>query len=69
MLDSVRIASLVVLVAASGCRPHADVQASADASVCTRVGESCEFSAGKLGTCVRRDDCATEPCLVCQSQH
>lgn len=41
----------------------------ADAAVCTTVGQSCEFAPGKLGTCVHRDDCTAEPCMVCQSQH
>lgn len=35
---------------------------------CTRVGQTCEFSKNKLGSCVMRDNCA-EDCLVCQSQH
>jgi len=39
---------------------------------CARVGQSCEFSPGKLGTCVAKDGCTdtTNPaCFVCQSQH
>ena len=37
---------------------------------CEKVGQSCEFSPGKLGTCVTKDDCMTAPpCFVCQSQH
>ncbi len=36
---------------------------------CARVGDSCEVSPGKLGTCVKRDECMGGTCLVCQSQH
>jgi hypothetical protein len=36
---------------------------------CTRIGQTCEFAPGKLGTCVQRDDCTTPPCFTCQSQH
>ena len=55
-----------------GCPPASDKSASTDsgkAMVCTKVGDPCEFSPGKLGSCVHKDDCTTEPCLVCQSQH
>ena len=37
-------------------------------SACTAFGQSCEFSPGKLGTCVMKDNC-TKDCFVCQSQH
>ncbi|MCU0655818.1 MAG: hypothetical protein MUF64_11215 [Polyangiaceae bacterium] len=38
---------------------------------CTKMGQNCEFSPGKLGTCVIKEPCpSTEAsCLVCQSQH
>lgn len=36
---------------------------------CERFGQSCEFSPGKLGSCVERTDCSGPHCLVCQSQH
>ena len=38
---------------------------------CTKFGDNCEFSPGKLGSCVMRDGCATggTECYVCQSQH
>jgi hypothetical protein len=36
---------------------------------CTQVGQRCEFSPGKLGSCVQRDDCHEQNCFVCQSQH
>ena len=36
---------------------------------CEKLGQSCEFSPGKLGTCVQRDDFKTGTCFDCQSQH
>ncbi len=43
------------------------------------VGQTCEVSPGKLGSCVARDECLSPPCpsgaegdrvqFVCQSQH
>ena len=36
---------------------------------CRAFGEQCEFSPGKLGSCVIRDDCQGKDCYVCQSQH
>lgn len=62
---------LVLALALAACKAPAPGGSSADASptVCTRFGQSCEFSPGKLGTCVQRDECAGEACFVCQSQH
>jgi hypothetical protein len=67
----------------AGCPPSTSTSGSADASAtepvnggrgaagaCARVGQSCEVSPGKLGTCVQKDDCpGAGPCFVCQSQH
>ncbi len=36
---------------------------------CARMGQSCEVSPGKLGTCVEKTDCTGPACFVCQSQH
>ncbi|HEY8072854.1 MAG TPA: hypothetical protein VIF62_02060 [Labilithrix sp.] len=57
-----------------GCPPKEDKDKSAPATgataACSRIGQSCEFAPGKLGTCVQRDDCpAGGSCFVCQSQH
>jgi hypothetical protein len=51
--------------------PPADKKAPAPTATgaCEKVGQSCEFSPGKLGTCVQKDDCKTGNCFVCQSQH
>jgi len=55
-----------------GC-PPADKREPAPAprEGCARIGQSCEVSPGKLGTCVTKDGCteAQPSCFVCQSQH
>lgn len=60
-----------ILLLVTGCpsaREHADENRDVGAA-CTKVGQSCEFSPGKLGTCVQLDECASPPCYRCQSQH
>ncbi len=47
----------------------APVPAPSPAKPCEKVGQSCEYSPGKLGTCVQKDDCKTGNCFDCQSQH
>ncbi len=59
---------LALALVLAGC-PEKGSPAKADAAACTKVGQSCEYAPGKLGSCVQQDDCATPPCLVCQSQH
>jgi hypothetical protein len=62
---------LALALATAACPPD-DKKAPAGAAnpaVCTKVGQSCEFSPGKLGTCVTKDGCQGEGCFVCQSQH
>jgi hypothetical protein len=51
--------------------PPEDKKAPAPASptACAKVGQSCEYSPGKLGTCVTKDGCQGDGCFVCQSQH
>jgi hypothetical protein len=53
-----------------GCPPD-DKKAPAPvaAKACEKVGQTCEYSPGKLGTCVQKDECASGNCFVCQSQH
>ena len=62
----------LVLLAATllGCPPD-DKKGPAPAApkACEKVGQSCEYSPGKLGTCVQKDDCPSGACFVCQSQH
>jgi hypothetical protein len=59
---------LTLAVLASGCpeqvAPPADVSAP-----CKEVGQRCEFSPGKLGSCVLNDNCQGPSCFICQSQH
>lgn len=69
---------LALLLGATGCPRNDRNDASSTTSnapppapsACAKVGETCVVSRGKLGTCVRRDDC-DEPagCFACQSQH
>lgn len=61
----------LVLLTAIGCPPARKNDATGPAASCTRFGQTCEVSPGKLGTCVARDDCTATPaeCFVCQSQH
>ncbi len=57
-------------VAGSGCPTAAEKKSpSPTGATCARIGQSCEFARGKLGTCVQRDDCTGNDCFVCQSQH
>lgn len=58
----------LLATALAGCPAPGD-KTQGPKQVCTKLGQSCEFSPGKLGTCVARDDCATGNCLQCQSQH
>ena len=61
------LAVLAFGVLVAGCPPAEKNKAEA----CTRVGQQCEFSPGKLGTCVTKDGCTDPPpaCFTCQSQH
>ena len=55
-----------------GCPPDdkkAPAPAPAASGACAKVGQSCEVSPGKLGTCVQKDECPSGTCFVCQSQH
>ena len=55
----------VVLVA---CRQRTDPKVTAPGP-CKQFGQTCEYSPGKLGSCVVKDDCTGPNCFVCQSQH
>ncbi|MDB4939011.1 MAG: hypothetical protein JWP87_5983 [Labilithrix sp.] len=65
-----RAALVCAIAALLGCPPD-DKRSPAKppSGACEKVGQSCEFSPGKLGTCVQQDDCKTGSCFVCQSQH
>jgi hypothetical protein len=50
--------------------PPPSSSSSSSLSVCSKVGQTCEVSPGKLGSCVQKDDCNDAAgCFVCQSQH
>lgn len=68
-----RALAALALACALGCRESSS-SGSAPAPVstppaCTSVGQRCEVSPGKLGSCVVVDDCDRDNCFVCQSQH
>jgi hypothetical protein len=58
----------VLLLLAACQSPSSGPAPSSAPQKCTHVGQTCEFSPNKLGSCVLRDNCS-EDCLVCQSQH
>jgi hypothetical protein len=57
----------LVLVAAA-CPPHSENKSSG-LPPCSKFGDTCEFSPGKLGSCVMKDGCTGDACFTCQSQH
>ncbi len=64
-----RTVLLAIVVVVAACTPKDKPSGTtSDPAKCTSVGQTCEYSPGKLGTCVSRDDCTTD-CFVCQSQH
>jgi hypothetical protein len=65
------VAALSCALVLLGCPPatKGEVREKAEAGACQHVGDSCEYSPGKLGTCVAKDDCPSGSCLSCQSQH
>lgn len=68
-VGAVAVAGALAL-AGLGCPPAAEKKPPpATGAACARIGQSCEFAPGKLGTCVQRDDCTGNDCFVCQSQH
>jgi len=75
MSMATRTWSVVLAVAAmavlAGCPQGNEGKKGAPAAqtACTKVGQSCEVTPGKLGTCVVRDGCTEANCFVCQSQH
>lgn len=63
-----RAAALIAGLLALGCPEQ--VSAPADVTApCKEVGQRCEYSPGKLGSCVLNDDCRGQGCFICQSQH
>ncbi len=67
-----RRTAFVLAILLLGCPPaDRDKGGKSSPAACAKVGDTCEFSPGKLGTCVAKDGCTSEgaSCLVCQSQH
>jgi hypothetical protein len=68
-----RLLSAAALLALGllGCPPEGKREpAQKSDAPCSKVGQTCEFSPGKLGSCVQKDECAAgQVCFVCQSQH
>ena len=53
-----------------GCRERASGGDGAPSfAACAEVGQRCEVSPGKLGSCVLIDGCRQSNCYICQSQH
>jgi hypothetical protein len=64
-----RFLTLALLgLATAGCPEQTSSPSEANAP-CREVGQRCEFSPGKLGSCVLNDNCQGPNCFVCQSQH
>jgi hypothetical protein len=59
--------SLACALAMAGCTPSATTKTGDPPATCTREGDSCTFSPGKLGVCTAPGDGRTS--LVCQSLH
>jgi hypothetical protein len=62
---SIMAAALMLL----GCPEQTQSDPPIDNTRCREVGQRCEFSPGKLGSCVSIDGCRSGDCFVCQSQH
>jgi hypothetical protein len=61
---------LALMAALAGCRSRTEGTArSIRAPHCVKFGDGCEFSPGKLGSCMTKENCTGGGCLFCQSQH
>ena len=60
---------LVLLFAVTACPGGNNAHQSLPP--CSKFGDNCEFSPGKLGSCIIKDGCTSgaPECFVCQSQH
>ena len=63
-----RLLGLILVLLLCGCPSRAHDK-GAGLPPCTKFGDNCEFSPGKLGSCVVRDGCTEGNCFTCQSQH
>jgi hypothetical protein len=63
---------VVAALALCACPPSSGSgsKSTEPVTTCTQLGQSCLFSAGKLGLCIERaGPCEGTDCLICQSQH
>ncbi len=63
-----RLAPVFIAVLLTAC-PNKTERKGPEPQRCERFGQPCEFSPGKLGSCVERTGCTGPNCLICQSQH
>jgi hypothetical protein len=62
--------AVLALLLGSGCpRQVSEESGKEQFGPCTSLGQRCQFSPGKLGSCVQIDNCKSGSCFVCQSQH
>jgi hypothetical protein len=61
-----RVAAALLLL---GCPEQTQSDQPPANAPCRDIGQRCEFSPGKLGSCVAIDGCRSGDCFVCQSQH
>jgi hypothetical protein len=61
----------LLLLTVTGCPDRTHDKGRSSLPPCAKFGERCEFSPGKLGSCVMRDGCTGggSECFTCQSQH
>ncbi len=58
-----------MLLLLAGCPAERDKKPASGLAPCKEFGQQCEYSPGKLGSCVIRDNCTGNDCFECQSQH
>jgi hypothetical protein len=66
--SGVLVAGTLMLVV-SACPERSSTSPEDPKEPCNQVGQRCEVSPGKLGSCVLVDNCRGPSCFVCQSQH
>lgn len=59
----------LLLISLTGCPAGSKTQQRLPP--CSKFGDNCEFSPGKLGSCIVKDGCTSgaPDCFTCQSQH
>ncbi|HKO50828.1 MAG TPA: hypothetical protein VJV79_24075 [Polyangiaceae bacterium] len=62
---------ILLLATVTGCPDRTHDKGRSTLPACSKFGDRCEFSPGKLGSCVLRDGCTGtgSECFTCQSQH